>query len=53
MTQLMRSKKHFLKIDNYQGFFSFSGTLVRFSRRIDDFGFDFHKLFLSGIVETN
>ena len=31
-------------------FSSFSGTLVRFPIKIDDFGFDFHKISLSGIV---
>ena len=33
-------KKDFIKIDDSQVFSSFSGTLVRFSITIDNFGFD-------------
>ena len=37
-------KKDFIKIDDSQVFSSFSGTLARFSIKIDNFGFDFHKI---------
>ena len=37
----------------YTGFCRSSGSLVRFSMKIDDFGFDFHKLSLSGIVNAS
>ena len=45
--------KRFLKIDDFQGFFfNFSGTLVRFSIQINDFGIDFYKISLSSIIEA-
>ena len=34
----------------YLGFSSLNGTLVRFSIKIDEFGFDCHKMSLYGIV---
>ena len=37
----------------YLGFLSFSSTLVRFSIEICDFGFDFHKISLFGIVQAS
>ena len=48
-------KKTFYKNWQFSGFSSFSGIRVRFSIKIDDFGFDFHKLSLSaaGIVEVS
>ena len=58
ITQLMRCNvewgKDFVKIDDFQGlFFQFCGTLIRFSIKVDDFGFDFDKISLSGIVEAS
>ena len=42
----------FCKNRRFSGFSSFSGTLIRFSIKIDDSGFDFHKISMSGIVEA-
>ena len=51
MTQLTRSniaqEKRFYKTEGFSDFSSFSGTLVRLSIKIDDFGIYFHKIFLS------
>ena len=47
--QEKKSHKRFYKNRRFSGS-SFSGILVRFSIKIGDFGFDFHKISLSGIV---
>ena len=47
---MLSRKKDFIKADDFQTFFSFSGTLARFSIKIDDSGFECHKISLSGIV---
>ena len=51
---MLSREKHVTK-STISGFSSFSGTWVRFSIKIDDFGSDFHKLSLStaGIVEVS
>ena len=43
----------FTKIEDFQVFLFLSDTVVRFSIKIDDFGFEFHKISLSGIVEAS
>ena len=54
ITQLTRCYvewgKRFYKNRRFSGFSDFNGTLVRFSIKIDDFGFDVQKISLSGIV---
>ena len=50
---MLTRKKEIIKIDNFRAFPSFSGTLVRFLIKIDDFGFDFHNISLSTIAEVS
>ena len=57
ITQLSGSNvkynKGFHKSRQFLDFSSASSTLVMFSIKIDDFGFDFHKISLSGIVGSS
>ena len=50
---MLSRKKDSIEIDDFQIFSSLSGTLGRFSIKIDGFGFDFHKISLSRIGETS
>ena len=49
---MLNRKKDFIKLDDFQGFSSLSGNLVRLSIKINYSGFDFHKISLPGIVEA-
>ena len=55
ITQLTRSYvewgERVYKNRRFSGFSDFNGTLVRFSIKIDDFGFDVQKISLSGVLE--
>ena len=47
---MLNKKKRFYKSRRFSGFSTFSDTQVTFLTKIDDFGFDFHKISLCGIV---
>ena len=49
---MLSRKKDFIKSTIFR-FSSFNGTLVRFSIKIDDFGFDIHDISFSVTVEAN